>query len=734
MEAQVVAPHIQRRGRHQRRDAADRAGLPDAEALLRRQPGGVKIRAPVQARRLVREFVAAPHLVGLRQVGRRLRRGMGGGDAGFQRDDAPRPGGGVGKAGLLQHGGHVVAVGRQHRFLAGVVGQVEAALRQAQAALQQVGHVVRGVVQAGGDPQAEQVFAGAPAQVERIDVGAQPRAQEAGQRAGIAQRGDLAQQRLQRRQAARFDAGGVHLRRVVDADAPHGRIGGVLRRRVQRRHARLVVGVQLGVGGPGAGAGGQRGGGAPAVVDVAVEIVAGLAGGVRAGGGQRQQQGGGEWQFHAISLEVMEGTAPAIMPSAARAAAALVAKRRRPVANGLWGRPDVAAVLLYFAAMNAPLPAPSSGLAGFAAAPSWLRGLAAFALNLAMWVALSALGALTSLNDDLRHGVHGSYWLIFVASCKGSTMLAALSFVLYTCFSRWPRLIAGPAGIAACYGLMLLLFLPLQLMFLARLYLQYEDAGAAAAGTDLFGAIDQAASLLRVSSVTAVYIAVVALKIWQQNRARAREAAQARADSLALRLALEQQRGLALRAQLEPHFMFNALGAIVALVRDDDKQVALEGLHSLGDLLRYALNAGEVAWVGFDDELRFVQDYLDLQRLRYGARLQLRITGVDAGLLDCDCPPLLLQPLVENALRHDLDLHEHGSDIHLAFTRADGHVAIAISNRMHAGAAVNPGAGLGLRNIADRLRLAYGAAATIRAGVAGDRFEVQLRMPDHAPA
>ena len=418
------------------------------------------------------------------------------------------------------------------------------------------------------------------------------------------------------------------------------------------------------------------------------------------------------------------------MASPAAAAAPRVAKRRHRVANRRRRRPDRSASLLYFAAMNTPL---SAIFTGRATAPWWQRGLAVFALNLAVWIALSALGALTSLNDDLRHGVHGSYWLIFAATCKGSAMLAALSFALYTCFSRWPRLIAGPAGIAACYGLMLLLFLPLQLMFLARLYLQ--DGGAdATAGAGLIDAVDQVASLLRVSSVTAVYIAVVALKIWQQNHARAREAAQARADSLALRLALEQQRGLALRAQLEPHFMFNALGAIVALVRDDDKRVALEGLHSLSDLLRYALNAGEVEWVGFDDELGFVRDYLDLQRLRYGERLQLRISGADAGLLRCDCPPLLLQPLVENALRHDLDLHEQGSDIHLSFARADGHVAIAISNRMHAGAAVNPGAGLGLRNIADRLRLAYGDAASLRAGVAGERFEVHLRIPEHAPA
>lgn len=369
-----------------------------------------------------------------------------------------------------------------------------------------------------------------------------------------------------------------------------------------------------------------------------------------------------------------------------------------------------------------------------APAPAWRRALAIIAINLVIWTVLTALGALTSLNDDLRHGVQGNYWLIFRDWGSASIALACLSLVLYLCLTRWPQFISNAKMIVFGYGLMLLVLLPLQLIFLMKLYLQEDGPGLS--WTAIQGqveAIDEFASLLRLSSITAVYFAVVAIKIWQQSQQRAHAWARAQADGLAVRLELEQQRGLALRAQLEPHFVFNALSAITALVRSDKKDVALTGIHGLSELLRYALSASERAWVKFSEELTFVEDYLSLQRLRYGTRLQITIEGVDPSVLDSDCPPLLLQPLIENALRHDLDCHEDASDIRLSLACRDQQIHIRISNPVHREAAHNPGAGLGLRNIEARLQLAYGDAATMQAGIVGERFEVTIRMPQHAP-
>jgi hypothetical protein len=382
--------------------------------------------------------------------------------------------------------------------------------------------------------------------------------------------------------------------------------------------------------------------------------------------------------------------------------------------------------------MNPPLP-PIATIE-LTAAASRNRVLAVLATAVVFWVALSALGALTSLNDDLRHGVQGSYWLIFLAWGRSSLISAGLSFVLYLCFSRWPRFYSSAKMIAAGYGLTLLLLLPTQLVFLAKLYLDEDGPGLTWASIqDQVKAFDKFTSLLDLYTISAIYVAVVAIKLWQQSQARARAWAQAQADSLALSLELEQQRSLALRAQLEPHFMFNALNAISALVRSDNKDAALTGIRELSELLRYALSASDRSWVKLADELRFVEDYLALQRLRYGARLQLTIEGAESIVLDCDCLPLLLQPLVENALRHDLDCHAQASDIHLSFELHNECLSIRISNPVRDGAALNPGTGLGLRNIEGRLQLAYGGAASMQAGVVDGRFLVKLQLPAQAP-
>jgi LytS/YehU family sensor histidine kinase len=228
--------------------------------------------------------------------------------------------------------------------------------------------------------------------------------------------------------------------------------------------------------------------------------------------------------------------------------------------------------------------------------------------------------------------------------------------------------------------------------------------------------------------------AQVALSIWRQGKADQQALAQAETDNLRLKLELEQQRMLALRGQLEPHFMFNALNAISALVRSDDKKVALAGINRLSALLRYALTAADRDWVSIDEELAFVRDYLALQQLRYGARLRVSIDGVDARIGAIACPPLLLQPLVENALRHDLDCHTEASDIRLRFHIEQHQLAVSICNPLAAAHGSNPGLGLGLRHTEASLQLAFGPLAALRTSVDAGRFRVELRLPLAASA
>lgn len=365
----------------------------------------------------------------------------------------------------------------------------------------------------------------------------------------------------------------------------------------------------------------------------------------------------------------------------------------------------------------------------------WQKMLRILSLNVVAWLAFTAIGALTSLNDDLRSGLHPDYWEVFKDWGKSAMALALLSFVIYAGFSRWPQAVTSARKIVLSYGVLLLFLLPLQLIFVIKLFLTetYQSVTWDAIQTQIL-VIDRYSCLLRLSTITAVFFAVAIVKIWQRSQARDKAWEQECADNLRLRLELEEQRLLALRAQLEPHFMFNALNAISALVLTDNKENALNGISGLSELLRYALTASEKDSVKLADELAFVQDYLALQKLRYGVRLQIKIEGVDEVISDADCLPLLLQPLVENALRHDLDCHQNASDIMLSFSQHESHLQIRISNPVHQNSAEdetssNPGAGLGLRNTRARLHLAYGDLACLQTSVVAGRFQVDLRLP-----
>ncbi len=202
------------------------------------------------------------------------------------------------------------------------------------------------------------------------------------------------------------------------------------------------------------------------------------------------------------------------------------------------------------------------------------------------------------------------------------------------------------------------------------------------------------------------------------------------AQMLSMQLQLEHQRMAAIQAQLEPHFLFNALNAISGLVRGEEKKVALTAIARLSELLRFTLSASRKDWVSLTEELRFVRDYLGLQALRHGERLQVEIDANEDELRDVSCPPLLLQPLVENALRHDLETHQRNSDIRLRIRLQDDGIALQLSNPVASQSAPNPGLGLGLSNTRERLALRYGDAAKIQTQVRDGRFHVDMWLPD----
>lgn len=363
--------------------------------------------------------------------------------------------------------------------------------------------------------------------------------------------------------------------------------------------------------------------------------------------------------------------------------------------------------------------------------PPWSRRIWFVLLQILGWGIFAIVGALTSLNDDLRSGFNPDYWPIFLAWLDRAIAMGIVSVIIWYGFTRWPKVYASGKNLIVGFALLLMTLLPLQLLFVFKDFLQNDQLLMSWEGVgNQLKLINYLASLLQITSVAAVYLAVAAIKLWQQNQERRRRWEQERADMLALKLELEQQRLLALRAQLEPHFMFNALNAISALVMQDSKDNALDGINGLSELLRYALTASEKDWVKLEEEMQFVEDYVQLQALRYGTRLHFHSTGFSTQVAQLVCPPLLLQPLVENAIRHDLDTHQNDSDIQLHFKIMEHHLDITLSNPIHREEpSPNPGAGLGLRNTRDRLAVAYGGRASLVTEVKDQRFWVKIQLP-----
>ncbi|WP_374584468.1 sensor histidine kinase [Pseudoduganella sp.] len=181
---------------------------------------------------------------------------------------------------------------------------------------------------------------------------------------------------------------------------------------------------------------------------------------------------------------------------------------------------------------------------------------------------------------------------------------------------------------------------------------------------------------------------------------------------------LSQQRELlaraqlaALRLQFEPHFIFNALNAVTGLIREQRDAEAVAAVAALGDLLRRVTDRSERQFVALDSELDFILKYLEIQQLRFAERLRCRI-DIPPALLQAQVPDFILQPLVENAIKHGIAKRAKGGELHISAAREGELLTFSIFNE---GPALAAGAadGVGLANTRQRLQALYGEAHTL---------------------
>jgi two-component system, LytTR family, sensor kinase len=188
-----------------------------------------------------------------------------------------------------------------------------------------------------------------------------------------------------------------------------------------------------------------------------------------------------------------------------------------------------------------------------------------------------------------------------------------------------------------------------------------------------------------------------------------------------------------LQTQLQPHFLFNALHTVSSLMVSD-VAAAQSVVSALGDLLRVSLDHTARQEIPLRDEVAFVGRYLEVQRARFRSRLVVEIAVPD-GLLDALVPSLVLQPLVETAIRHAIEPSAAGGRIRISAARRADELTLVVRNDgvVQSDAPAASG-GIGLTNLEARLRQLYGPSHEFRAGSSDGEFVVSLTLPWHTGA
>jgi two-component system, LytTR family, sensor histidine kinase AlgZ len=183
----------------------------------------------------------------------------------------------------------------------------------------------------------------------------------------------------------------------------------------------------------------------------------------------------------------------------------------------------------------------------------------------------------------------------------------------------------------------------------------------------------------------------------------------------------------ALRAQLDPHFLYNSLNSISALTGVDPAGARRMCLL-LGDFLRNTLSVGGQNQIRLADELALADRFLDIEQIRFGSRLQVQ-RAIDPIASECLVPPLILQPLFENAVVHGIAGLLDGGVIRVAVARRNGALCIAIENPRDADAPAAAVRGVGLDNVRRRLAMTFGPAAKLDTQAGPGSFRAELDLP-----
>ena len=226
-----------------------------------------------------------------------------------------------------------------------------------------------------------------------------------------------------------------------------------------------------------------------------------------------------------------------------------------------------------------------------------------------------------------------------------------------------------------------------------------------------------------------VILYALILMVGQMLDSRERIARQ-QTETARLNEALSRAQLDSLRRQIEPHFLFNTLNAIVGLVREQRNDAAVTMIAGLSDCLRRVLEGSERQQVTLGEEMEFLEKYLEIQKVRFGERLDVRVE-VPPELYGAQVPSLILQPMVENAIKHGIAQRARGGCVWIGAVRSGGVLTLRVYND---GPTLpvdweTTRTGIGIPNVRNRLQSLYGEACELQMKNRDGGVEVSLSVP-----
>jgi two-component system sensor histidine kinase AlgZ len=341
-------------------------------------------------------------------------------------------------------------------------------------------------------------------------------------------------------------------------------------------------------------------------------------------------------------------------------------------------------------------------------------------LYLLAWTPLTA----TSVYVLVTRGALG--WL-------QATALAVAVYLFYAllCLSAWYPCRATPLGRVSFIRLLLT-----HLIAAGLISFVWTQAGAAlfyvVLTPEKFGVIRQQFQP-QVNAVFTVGVLLYLLSVaFHYVLIAMEDSRHAEAQAVEARVLARDAELKALKAQVNPHFLFNSLNSISALTSVDPAK-AREMCILLAEFLRMTLGLGEKSAIRLSEELALLERFLAIEKVRFGSRLHVEETIQEESKVLL-IPPLLLQPLVENAVMHGIANLPDGGTIRVASQCQDGRLSITIENTFDAESTSARRGGLGLANVRRRLEGRYEKQSTMQVSAEGDCFRVQLSLPAESGA